>query len=148
MFGRDQNQSKIELVKKFAKKRLEKLMSNNSEFEFQSVTSGLSDIDNWDSSFLEGLPESTIITIVESYFEMKNRGINNSKIFENIELHRESFDPFPNPNPMPSSPNLKNYIYYRLEFELPIDAGFNIGENGITRDYIEQIIDEASINFS
>ena len=41
--------------------------------------------------------------------------------------------------------DLNNYIYYRLEFELPTDAGFNIGENGVTRDYIKQIIDAASI---
>ena len=55
---------------------------------------------------------------------------------------RSSYDPYPNPNPMPSNLNLKKYIYYRLEFELPNDSGFEIGENGFTRDFIEKVFDE------
>jgi hypothetical protein len=59
---------------------------------------------------------------------------------------RSSYDPYPNPNPMSSNLNLKKYIYYRLEFELPNDSGFEIGENGFTRDFIDRIIN-ASIKF-
>jgi hypothetical protein len=91
---------------------------------------------------LEGLPESNIVTIVESYFSLKNQGLDESQIFEDIDEFRSSFDPYPNPKSMPRNLNLKNYIYYRLEFELPNDSGFDIGENGFTRDFIERMVDE------
>ena len=143
IFSGGQPKSKFDIIKRFAKERMEKIKSQDSSFAFQGSISGMDDIESWDTMMLEGLPESNIVTIVESYFVMKNQGLNDSTIFQNIEDHRSSFDPFPNPNQPPSNPNLKNYIYFRLEFELPNDAGFNIGENGFTRDFIERVVDES-----
>ena len=143
MFSDNQPKSKFDIIKRFAKERMEKLKVSDSSFAFQSAVSGMDDIDSWDTTMLDGLPESYIVTIVESYFVMKNQGLNDFTIFQNIELHRSSFDDYPNPKPFPSNPNLKNYIYYRLEFELPTEAGFSIGENGFTRDFIEKVVDES-----
>ena len=141
IFSGSQPKSKFDIIKRFAKERMEKLKALDSSFAFQGAISGMDDIDSWDTMMLEGLPESNIVTIVESYFVMKNQGLDDFTIFQNIEDHRGSFDSYPNPKPLPSNPNLKNYIYYRLEFELPNDAGFNIGENGFTRDFIERVVD-------
>ena len=136
IFNDSQQQSKFDIIKRFARERMEKLV-------FQGVISGMDDIDSWDTMMLDGLPESYIVTIVESYFVMKNQGMSDYLIFQNIDDHRSLFDPYTNPKPIPSEPNLKNYIYYRLEFELPNDTGFNIGENGFTRDFIERVVDES-----
>lgn len=134
---------KYSLIRRFAKERIEDQKKKNSDFAFQATISGLDEIDSWNIEMLDGLPESTIVTIVEAYLGFKNQGLDEFIIFENIENHRSSFDPYPNPEPMPSDPNIKNYIYYRLKFELPTDAGYNIGENGVTRDFIERMIKEA-----
>ena len=143
IFGGSQQKSKFDIIKYFAKERIEQMKKQDSGFAFQGAINGMDDIDSWDTMTLEGLPESNIVTIVESYFSMKNQGLDDYTIFKNIENHRSSFDPYPNSNPFPSNPNLKNYIYFRLEFELQTDAGFNIGENGFTRDFIERVIDES-----
>jgi hypothetical protein len=131
MFSSGQPKSKLDIIKRFVNERAVKL----------GISGG--DVDSMPTSYIEGLPEGTIVTIVESYFVMKNQGLNDFTIFQNIELHRSSFDDYPNPKPFPSNPNLKNYIYYRLEFELPTEAGFSIGENGFTRDFIEKVVDES-----
>ena len=116
---------------------MEKLKKTDSEFAFQAAFSGMDDIDNWDNMMLEGLPESNIITMVDAYFSLKEQGFNDSAIFEEMNEFRSSYDPYPNPNPMPSNLNLKKFIYYRLEFELPNDNGIEIGENGRCSDAIE-----------
>ena len=143
LFDSNKPKSKFDIIKRFAKERMEKLKTSDSSFAFQITVSGMDDIDSWDTTMLDGLPESYIVTIVESYFVMKNQGMSDHLIFQNIDEHRSLFDPSPNPKPIPSEPNLKNYIYYRLEFELPNDTGFNIGENGFTRDFIERVVDES-----
>jgi hypothetical protein len=143
MFSGSQPKSKFDIIKRFAKQRMEKLKKSDSSFAFQSTVSGMDDIDSWDTMMLEGLPESNIVTIVESYCVGKSQGFDDYTIFQNIEKHRSSFDPYPNPKSMPMNQNLNNYIYFRLEFELPSDAGFNIGENGFTRDFIERVINES-----
>jgi len=131
MFSSGQPKSKLDIIKRFVNERAVKL----------GISGG--DVDSMPTSYIEGLPEGTIVTIVESYFVMKNQGMSDHLIFKNIDEHRSLFDPSPNPKPIPSEPNLKNYIYYRLEFELPNDTGFNIGENGFTRDFIERVVDES-----
>ena len=131
IFGGNQAKSKFDIIKRFAKERAKQIGSDPNH------------IDSLDTMMLEGLPESNIVTIVESYFIMKNQGLDDYTILKNIEDHRSSFDPYPNSNPFPSNPNLKNYVYFRLEFELPSDSGFNIEQNGFTREFIEKIIDES-----
>ena len=142
MFGDGLPESKYDIIKRFAKIRMEKLKKTDSEFAFQAAFSGMDDIDNWDNMMLEGLPESNIITMVDAYFSLKEQGFNDSAIFEEMNEFRSSYDPYPNPNPMPSDLNLKKFIYYRLEFELPNENGIEIGENGFTRDFIEKVFDE------
>ena len=47
---------------------------------------------------------------------------------------------------MPSNLNLMSYTFYRLKYELPNEVGFDIGENGFTRDFIDRI-NNASLKF-
>lgn len=141
-----QPQSKYDLIKKFANERMNKLKNENSDFAFQAVTSGLDDINNWDVTMLEGLPESNVVTIVEGYVTYKNQGWDDSRIFNEIENIRKTFDIYPNLTPMPSNLNLMSYTFYRLKYELPNEVGFDIGENGFTRDFIDRIIN-ASLKF-
>jgi hypothetical protein len=63
-----------------------------------------------------GLPEATIVTIVESYCMMKDMTTKSDKeILESIERHRKIL--FPESGPMPSPLTLSNYIKYRLNIE-------------------------------
>ena len=133
LFSGSQPKSKYDIIKRFAKERMKKLQIDE-----------IKPIEFWDIMELEGLPESTIITISDSYFHGKNEEVDDFTIFQHIEEHRNSYDSFPNPEPLPTNLNLKNYIYYRLKFELPNDNGMNIGENGFTRDFIERVIDETT----
>ena len=146
VFSGSQPKSKYDLIKKFANERMNKLKNENSDFAFQAVTSGLDDINNWDITMLEGLPESNVVTIVEGYVTYKNQGWDDSRIFNEIENIRKTFDIYPNPTPMPSDLNLMSYTFYRLKYELPNEVGFDIGENGFTRDFIDRII-SASLKF-
>ena len=126
---------KYNIIKKFVKQRMDYLGIEE-------------DISSMDTYMLDGLPESNVVSIVESYYDssvqnLRNQGIDNELIFKSIDSHRSSFDPYPNPKLFPVNPTLSEYIYYRLEFELPNDAGFSIGENGFTKRHIDNIIQES-----
>ena len=146
LFDSNKPKSKFDIIKRFAKERMEKLKTSDSSFAFQITVSGMDDIDSWDTMMLEGLPESNVVTIVEGYVTYKNQGWDDSRIFNEIENIRETFDIYPNPTPMPSNLNLMSYTFYRLKYELPNEVGFDIGENGFTRDFIDRIIN-ASLKF-
>lgn len=62
---------------------------------------------------LAGLPESTIITIVETFAMLKKHGASDQEIFQRIEAHRSSIGSGEMPNPL----NLESYIQYRVELE-------------------------------
>lgn len=62
---------------------------------------------------LAGLPESTIVTIVETYAMLKKHSVPDQEIFERIEAHRSSIGSGEMPRPL----NLESYIHYRLDIE-------------------------------
>lgn len=67
------------------------------------------------SSFqLAGLPEGTLVAIVETWSILHKRGAENGDIFSRIEAHRSRM--FPR-GEMPTPLNLLNYIKYRVELE-------------------------------
>ena len=71
-------------------------------------------VDSLSSLQLAGLPESTIVTIVESWVIMSNRGVPDAEIFESIEAHRSRLA---GSGDMSSELSLSNYIKYRIDLE-------------------------------
>jgi hypothetical protein len=63
---------------------------------------------------LSGLPEGTLVAIVETWSILRKRGLEDREILSRIENHRSSLLPS---GQMPSPPNLLNYIKYRIEIE-------------------------------
>ena len=92
LFDSNKPKSKFDIIKRFAKERMEKLKTSDSSFAFQITVSGMDDIDSWDTMMLEGLPESNVVTIVEGYVTYKNQGWDDSRIFNEIE-NRTILDP-------------------------------------------------------
>lgn len=74
---------------------------------------------------LAGLPEGTIVTIVETWTKLRKYGAPDPDIFRRIEDHRSMA--FPR-GEMPSPLNLTSYIRYRLDIEhsqgAPLDDDF------------------------
>ena len=63
-----------------------------------------------------GLPEATIVSIVETYWMMEHQTkFSDKEILEAIERHRQIL--FPESGPMSSPLTLSNYIKYRLHIE-------------------------------
>lgn len=73
---------------------------------------------------LAGLPESTVVTIVETYAMLKKHDASDQEIFQRIEAHRSSIGSGEMPRPL----NLASYIQYRLDLEhshgIPISEEF------------------------
>jgi hypothetical protein len=74
---------------------------------------------------IAGLPESTILTIVETWAILRKKKILDSEIFSRIEQHRSQAFPL---GQMPSPLTLTTYVKYRLRLEhahgLPLDDSF------------------------
>tara|TARA_B100000315_G_scaffold127345_1_gene117136 strand:+ start:280 stop:828 length:549 start_codon:yes stop_codon:yes gene_type:complete len=121
--------AKFKLVVKFAQERMNKL-------DFNEDLSLLSETQ------LLGLPECNIVTLVEIYYLLKKRGISHNDIINEMNEQRSSFDS--NPTPLEANLSLKDFIYNRLEIELPQDAGFHIGENGFSIQHINNVIDSSA----
>ncbi|OPY85870.1 MAG: hypothetical protein A4E65_00039 [Syntrophorhabdus sp. PtaU1.Bin153] len=77
---------------------------------------------------LAGLPESTIVTIVETWAILQKGGVSDSEIFSLIEKHRSQVFSGGEIPEMPSPLDLTSYIKYRLRIEhsdgAPIDESF------------------------
>lgn len=63
---------------------------------------------------LAGLPEGTLVAIVETWSILHKSGMEDGEILSRIENHRSNM--FPR-GQMPTPPNLLNYIKYRIELE-------------------------------
>jgi hypothetical protein len=74
---------------------------------------------------LAGLPEGTLVTIVETWSILHKQGAEDDEIFSRIEEHRSRM--FPR-GQMSTPLNLMNYIKYRIELEhsdgVPINEQF------------------------
>ena len=98
------NSDKIELIRNLAKKRVQN----------DPIASMLGDIDNLSEVMLMGLPEATIVTIVETWAILRKQGMGEEEILKRIEAHRASFGDH---GDLPKPLTLKNYIKYRLNLE-------------------------------
>ena len=119
---------KIELIRNLAKKRVQN----------DPIASMLGDIDSFSETILMGLPEATIVTIVETYWQLKNQGLSDKEILEAIENHRASFGGV---GTLPSQLTLSNYIKYRVRLEHSPSAP-------ISDNFIDEAIKEATGAFA
>jgi len=71
-------------------------------------------IDSLSGLQLAGLPEGTLVAIVETWSILHKNGMEDGEILSRIENHRSSM--FPR-GQMPTPPNLLDYIKYRIELE-------------------------------
>jgi hypothetical protein len=108
-FGSNENQKgdkrfqdKNDLIRFLIKKRVQQ----NSELNMND-----NKIDSLDGMMLAGMPEGTIVAIVELYAKLKGTGTPDKEIFEQFEAMR------PGSGEMPSPLNLNSYISYRLRLE-------------------------------
>lgn len=85
---------------------------------------------------LLGLPEGTIVTIVETYFaKKKDSSPSDEVVLYSIEKHRKIL--FPESRIMPTPLTLSSYIKYRLKIEHPHGVG-------ITNESIDAAIKRAT----
>jgi hypothetical protein len=98
------NSDKIGLIKNLAKKRVQN----------DPIASMLGDIDSLSETMLMGLPEATIVTIVETWAILRKQGLRDKEILQRIEAHRASFGGY---GDLPDPLTLQSYIKYRLDLE-------------------------------
>lgn len=122
------NLNKIELIKNLAKMRVQN----------DPIASMLGNIDSLSETMLMGLPEATIVTIVETYWQLRNQELSDKEILEAIENHRASFG---DAGTLPSQLTLSNYIKYRVRLEH--SHGAPISDN-----FIDEAIQEATETFA
>ena len=103
---------KINLIISLAKKRIYSDPFLKQRYEEDKMER----IERLPEILLMGLPEGTIVSIVETYWLMKHQTkASEREILEAIERHRQTL--FPESGPMPSHLTLSNYIKYRLYIE-------------------------------
>ena len=85
-------------------------------------------LDDWQ---LVGLPEGTIVTIVETYIVMRGLAVAEEEIFSSIERYRSAAIT----GNMPRDVDFKSYIKYRIQLE---------HRHGISDDAVEKAIEITS----
>jgi len=115
-----------------------KLIENLAKMRFQNdpiaeVFSVVEYIDSLSDTKLMALPEATIVTIVETYWQSKNQGLSDKETFEAIENHRAIIGAGTIPSPL----TLSTYIKYRVGLE-------HSGIAPISENFIDEAIKEAT----
>jgi hypothetical protein len=95
------------LIRALAKKRV----ASDPSAEVFGVTPAA--IEALPLEMLMGLPEATIVMIVEAWSQGKAQSIPEDQVFELIEAHRSMAAE----GEMPPSPTLESYITYRVSLE-------------------------------
>ncbi len=72
---------------------------------------------------LMGLPEATIVSIVEAWTQGKSQGIPEEHVFQLIEAHRSMVAE----GTMPEAPTLQSYVNYRVALEHGHGAPLAVG---------------------
>jgi hypothetical protein len=75
------NSDKIKIIKGLVRERVQN----------DPIASKLGDIDGLSETMLMGLPEATIVTIVETWAILRKQGVGEEEILKRIEAHRASF---------------------------------------------------------
>ena len=70
-------------------------------------------VDQLPPAVLLGLPEATLVLIVESFAALRKLGASESEALKRIEAHRSAVAP----GRMPASASLEQYVAYRLSLE-------------------------------
>ena len=104
LFG---GETKESLIRGLAKQRL----VGNAEAEAFGATPAA--IDMLPLEMLAGLPEATIVSIVEAWSQGRSQQIPDGATFQFIEAHRSMAAE----GEMPSSPTLGSYVKYRVNLE-------------------------------
>lgn len=78
--------------------------------------------DSISSLQLAGVPEASIVAIVQTYVSLNKRGVPDAEIFRSIETHRSRLFP---KGMMPAPLTLGTYVKYRVELEHPTATGLN-----------------------
>lgn len=107
---------------------IKKRVSKTPELNMDEST-----IDSLEGMMLAGMPESTIVAIVELYVRMKEADISDKEIFQQFEQMRSGS------GKMPSPLNLNSYINYRLRLE-------HVDGIGLTNEFTTDAI-KASYNY-
>lgn len=122
LFGK--GMSKEELIKNLVRKRVQN----------DPIAKMLGEVDELSELELLGLPEATIVTIVETYCMTKRQtNLHDEEIFEAIEAHRSMLG---DSGKMPSPLTLSSYIKYRLGLEHSHGAP-------ISNKFVDEAIEEA-----
>lgn len=100
--------SKTELVGQLVRDRIE----NTPEAWEAGVTPEV--VDSLHESTLMGLPEATIVTIVESYVDLGTRGLREAEALGVIEATRSELM---GEGDVPMPPTLWSYVRYRVDLE-------------------------------
>lgn len=101
------SQTKEDLIRGLAKQRL---AGDAAAAAFGATPAA---IDALPLEMLMGLPEATIVTIVESWSQGRSQKISEDHIFHLIEAHRSMAAE----GEMPASPTLDSYVKYRVSLE-------------------------------
>jgi len=133
---------KIKLIRDLSKRRVQNDPVTSMSGDVASI---LGDIESFSEIELMGLPEATIVTIVETYWQGKTRGLSDKEILETIENYRVSFDG--NVGTLPSEMTLSNYIKYRVRSE-HYSAPISNVSIGISDNFIDEAIKEATRAFT
>ena len=96
----------------------------------------LGNVDSLPDYVLMGLPEATVVDVVERYWRMKSRDpyVFDEKILEGIEAQRAKLR---DPGSLPSPLTLSCYIKYRLSLEHSHGAS-------LLPDFVDEAIEEAN----
>lgn len=103
----EQTQIDFGLVRTLLKKRIEGDPQASNWTIDARLAEILSDVE------LVGIPEGTIVTIVATYALLKGQGLDDRKIFGQIEAHRSMIGS----GPMPEAVTLETYVQYRVDLE-------------------------------
>lgn len=100
-------QTKEGLVRALAKRRL----AGNAQAEAFGATPAA--IDSLPTEILAGLPEATIVSIIEAWHQGRQHGIPESQSYDLIEAHRSQVAE----GKMPERITLEGYVTYRVRLE-------------------------------
>lgn len=99
---------KYALIKQLAKQRI------RSDPFAKAMGVKESEVDKLSKMHLMGLPEATIVSIVETWASLRKEGTNEGEIFQLIEEHRKKLK---GGHELPDPINLESYIKYRVKVE-------------------------------
>lgn len=99
----DEPHIKLELIRGLLRRRVQKSL----------IAPFLGNVDNLTEYELMGVPEATIVTIVETQLPLEASGLSEAEIFSAIESHRSSVGT----GKIPKNLTLFKYVKYRLEIE-------------------------------